>query len=268
MKRIVGLILILCVVLSLVAAASADDPEWKITQQPMCKTAKTGVTITCKVTGKIKGMKYQWIFVNPSDMKETYKGKELAVKFPGIKVSGENKNKMVISKPPEELHGWYTYCHLYSDNYEMDTDIMAIGLFGFEPPEQPSKESFEIEDFTVSVEGKYLFNMDPLGNIDSSEDGVSSLTFTGTGNVALKSDTPFTGWTINGVPYELDKEITCIKVYNLSADTSIQLNLVTETGKSENTDKSKAAEEESEAAEEVEQVDEETSEEDEASKEY
>jgi len=254
MKRIVGLILALCLVFSLVAGAFADDPGWEITRQPMYKTAKGKVTITCKVKGK--GIKYQWIFVNPSNSKETYKGKELAEVFPGIKVSGENKNQMVITKAPEELHGWYTYCHLYSDDYEMDTDIMAIGLFGFEPPEQPSKESFEIEEFTVTADGKYLFKTDPMGNIDDSEAGTSSLKFTGTGNLAIKSDTPFTGWTINGVPCELDKELNCVKIYNLSSDTSIKLMLTAEPDKAEEAEESKAAE-----AEEAEQAEEETSEE-------
>ena len=282
MKRIVGLILVLCLMCSLVAEALAA-PKWEITQQTKCTTTKKSVTISVKVKGK--GIKYQWVFVNPEDPEDTVTGKNLAKdeRFKGIKVSGYTKNKIVLTKVPESLHGWTVYCHLYSNAYKMDTDPVAVAVYGLEEPAQPEKAASgenevqpeeaaseaaegqavandekaaadeekksddengdeeeaapEPVEFNVTANGKYLFKTDSLGNPEGDE-GASSLTFTGSGNVAVKSDDEFRSWTINGVRFEPEEPISSFRLFNLSSDTSISLKVATKTAASAKVDES------------------------------
>ena len=273
MKRIVSLILILCLMCSFAAEALAAA-KWEITQQTKCTTTKKSVTISVKVKGK--GVKYQWIFVNPDDPDDTVTGKNLAKdkRFKGIKVSGYTKNKIVLTKVPEALHGWTVYCHLYSNAYKMDTDPVAVAVYGLDEPEQPVKAASdesegqaetkdekseetaaskekksddengdeeeaapEPVEFTVTANGKYLFRTDSLGNPEGDE-GASSLTFTGSGNVAVKSEDAFRSWTVNGVRFEPEEEISSFRLFNLSSDTSISVKVATKTAASAKVDES------------------------------
>lgn len=259
MKRILGLILVLCLVCSVVADALAT-PNWEITQQTKCTTTKKTVTISVKVKGK--NIKYQWVFVNPDDPDDTVTGKNLSndARFKGIKVAGYTKNKIVLSKVPEALHGWTVYCHLYSNAYKMNTDPVAVAVYGLDPPEQPEKpessededddgddkdtsegdeeeEPAESRDFTVSANGKFLFRTDSMGNPEGNE-GASSLTFTDSGNVAVRSEEAFKSWTVNGIRFEPDDEMTGFRMFNLSSDTSVSLKFAAKTTASATVDES------------------------------
>ena len=80
MKRIVGLVLVFCLVFSMIAEAVAE-PKWEITQQTKVtvkekKGKATLVTVTVKAKGK--GIKYQWVFVDPENPERTSTGKKVA----------------------------------------------------------------------------------------------------------------------------------------------------------------------------------------------
>lgn len=134
MKRIVGLILVLCLVFSLVAEALAA-PKWEILEQPQAVTNEKKKTVTISINVKGKGVKYQWVFVNPEDPDDKVTGKNLAKdkRFKGIKVKDYTKKKITLSKIPEALHGWNVYCHLYSNAYKMDSEPTVIQVPGMEP---------------------------------------------------------------------------------------------------------------------------------------
>jgi len=292
MKRIVGLILVFCLVFSLFAEALAA-PKWEIVEQTKCETSEKKKTVSLSVKVKGKGIKYQWVFVNPEDPEDKVTGKNLAKdkRFKGIKVKDFAKNKIILSKIPEALHGWYAYCHLYSNAYKLDSDMVAVQLPGMDPapePEKPAaaegkgeagteagtedetatakkeskdkdtakdtkkadKNSEEVGDddegiaaadepkeFTVTANGKYLFKADSMGNPEGDE-GVSSLTFTGTGNVAVKSDNPIKSWTVNGVRIEPEEEMSSFKLLNLSADTTVNVKTAIKTAASAKVDES------------------------------
>ena len=57
MKRIVGLILVFCLVFSLFAEALAA-PKWEIVQQTKCETNEKKKTVSLSVKVKGKGIKY------------------------------------------------------------------------------------------------------------------------------------------------------------------------------------------------------------------
>ena len=92
------------------------------------------------------------------------------------------------------------------------------------------------KEFTVSASGNILYKADSMGNPDG--DAVSSLTFTGSGNVVVKSEDPFKSWTVNGVRFEPEEEISSFKMLNLSSDTSISLKVAAKTAASAKVDES------------------------------
>lgn len=278
MKRIVGLILVFCLVFSMIAEAMAE-PNWEITQQTKVtvkekKGKATSVTVTVKAKGK--GIKYQWVFVDPEDSSRTSTGKKVAKEIKelkGLVVKGATSNKLVLTKIPDALNGWSIYCHLYSNAYKMDTDPVVIELPGIEPPagaegegrddeggedakpgktnetdekkasdeeggddEEDEGAAEEPKEFTVSASGNILYKADSMGNPDG--DAVSSLTFTGSGNVVVKSEDPFKSWTVNGVRFEPEEEISSFKMLNLSSDTSISLKVAAKTAASAKVDES------------------------------
>jgi len=278
MKRIVGLVLVFCLVFSMIAEAVAE-PKWEITQQTKVtvkekKGKATSVTVTVKAKGK--GIKYQWVFVDPADSSRTSTGKKVAreiKELKGLVVKGATSNKLVLTKIPDALNGWSIYCHLYSNAYKMDTDPVVITLPGMEPPadsegegkdseggeeaksgkteetaekkasdeeggedEEDEGATEEPKEFTVSASGNILYKADSMGNPDG--DAVSSLTFTGSGNVVVKSEDPFKTWTVNGVRFEPEEEISSFKMLNLSSDTSISLKVAAKTAASAKVDES------------------------------
>ena len=278
MKRIVGLVLVFCLVFSMIAEAVAE-PKWEITQQTKVtvkekKGKATSVTVTVKAKGK--GIKYQWVFVDPADSSRTSTGKKVAreiKELKGLVVKGATSSKLTLTKIPDALNGWSIYCHLYSNAYKMDTDPVVITLPGMEPPAESEGEGKDSEggeeaksgkteetaekkasdeeggedeedeggteepkEFTVSASGNILYKADSMGNPDG--DAVSSLTFTGIGNVVVKSEDPFKSWTVNGVRFEPEEEISSFKMLNLSSDTSISLKVAAKTAASAKVDES------------------------------
>jgi len=281
MKRIIGLILVLCLVFSIIAEAVAE-PKWEITQQPKLtmkekKGKATSITITIKVKSKGSKVQYKWVFVDPADPGRTSTGKKVAKEIKelkGLVVKGATTNKLTLTKIPDALNGWTIYCHVYANADSLDSDPVVITLPGMEPPadagnpdaedsegedakseetasaketkasdeeggedeEEDEGTSEESKEFTVSASGNVLYKADSMGNPDG--DAVSSLTFTGSGNVVVKSEEPFKSWTVNGVRFEPEEEISSFRMLNLSSDTSISLKVAAKTAASAKVDES------------------------------
>lgn len=290
MKRILGLVLVFCLVFSILAEAVAE-PKWEISEQTKYvikekKGKASSVTISVKVKGK--GIKYQWVFVDPNNPDRTSTGKKVAKEIEelkGLKVANPTKSKITLTNIPEALNGWKVYCHLYSNAYKMDTDPVVIVLPGMEPPpesdepadaeggdedatEVPAEaettkpaesedkktedaeadtenesneegESYVAEplEFTVTANGPYLYRIGSMGNPEGDV-GVSSLTLTGSGDVAVKSEDPVKSWTINGIRYEPQDVVYGFKMFNLSSDTSVSLKAAAKVAASANVDES------------------------------
>ena len=129
-KKLIAFLLVLCIVLGLSSVALAAGP--KITQQPESQTTdeKGTVTFKLKATG-YKGV--TWRFVNPVTGEET-PGKKLGSIFKGIKISGVNKISITLRHVPEEMHGWYVYCHLTGNGYEVDSERVQLLVYGMPAP--------------------------------------------------------------------------------------------------------------------------------------
>ena len=149
-KKIIAFLLIFCVMLGMVSAALAAGP--KITQQPESATTdeKGTVTFKLKATG-YKGV--TWRFVNPETGEET-PGKKLGSLFKEIKISGVNKISITLRHVPAEMHGWYVYCHLTGNGYEVDSERVQLLVYGMPAPSDAQTADPAESTITIPTSGE------------------------------------------------------------------------------------------------------------------
>lgn len=154
MRKLTAFFLVFCLVLGLVSVALAAGP--KITKQPESATTdeKGTVSFSLKVSGA-KGI--TWRFVNPATGEEIT-GKKLNSVFKKIHVYSPNGAKITLKSVPEEMHGWFVYCHITGNGYEVDSDrvrLLVNGLpdpDGSEPPAEAPAETQPAETPATEVE--------------------------------------------------------------------------------------------------------------------
>lgn len=133
MKKLIGLMLVLCLIFSFAADAFAAGRP-KITKQPETATTKKGKAVfSITVTGTVDS--YTWYFTDPST-DETISGQKLqkSKRFKGLKITGYNGKKMTLSKVPDAMHGWQVYCHVNGNGYKMDSDTVFLYVAGMDVP--------------------------------------------------------------------------------------------------------------------------------------
>ena len=97
--------------------------------------------------------------------------------------------------------------------------------------EESDAGDFESREITVSATGDVLYAIDSLGKA-VSDTPVSTLTFTNTGNVSIRSADPIKSWTINGIRFESEAAQNVINLYNIDQDIAISLNVAQKTAAS------------------------------------
>ena len=293
MKRLLGIILALCLILGIAAeAAAAGKPAF--TQQPESATTDRKGTVSFSVKVKTNGSKvsYTWYFVNPATG-EKVSGKNLSKTVKGVKAVNPNRAKITLKKVPESMHGWLVYCHINGNGYKVDSDQVVLNVYGMEPVsnapaepeesgeaiagEEPPVEGAETSepaegaegseaaeaapeggeeaeaapaddpesegadyvshDITVAASAAFLIPIDAMGKA-TSDTPVTSLTFTDTGNVSIRSEEPIKSWTINGIRFESENPQTTINLFNISEDLSISLSAEQKTAASAVVDES------------------------------
>lgn len=309
MKRFLGLVLALCLILGIAAeAAAAGKPVFS--QQPESATTDRKGTVSFSVKVKANGSKvsYTWYFVNPATG-EKVSGKNLSKTVKGVKVAKPNTPKITLKKVPAEMHGWLVYCHINGNGYKQDSDQVVLNVYGMEPvsdpsaqpeeagepaagPEQPAEGTetadpaeggetaepapevgepaepaeggetaeavpegaeavepaaaddpesegadYVSRDITVSASAAFLIPIDSMGKA-TSDTPVSTLTFTDTGNVSIRSEEPIKSWTINGIRFESENPQNTINLFNISEDLTISLSTEQKTAASAQVDES------------------------------
>lgn len=139
MKKLLGIILTLCLVLTLAADAfAASKPE--ITKQPETATTskKGAVSFSISVKGTVSS--YTWYFINP-ETGDKVSGKKLSSTVKGVKVNNPNSKKISLSHVPESMHGWSVYCHVNGNGYKIDSDTVTLYVYGMEIPGSDSSAS-------------------------------------------------------------------------------------------------------------------------------
>ena len=268
MKKITGVILILCLVLVLaVDAFAAGKPAF--TKQPVTSTTnkKGTVSFSVKTSGTIQSL--TWYFIDP-DTGSTYSGKQLAKAYKGLGVTGPNSKKITLKKVPESLHGWTVYCHINGNGYKIDSDRVQLLVYGLEPPAQGVVEADKTDDskssgdsaretagneggdsiddesagnssadnsFTVSCSSKLLRKLDASGN-PVEGDPSSSLQFTDTGSFIVTSEDPIKSWSVNGIRFEPTEPVNEFKVLNVTGSMSLNVKINRATAASMQVDES------------------------------
>ena len=158
MKKITGVILVLCLVFLLaVDAFAAGKPAF--TKQPVTSTTnkKGSVSFSVKTSGTIQSL--TWYFIDP-ETGNSYSGKQLSKAFKGLGVAGPTSKKITLKKVPDAMHGWTVYCHINGNGYKIDSDKVQLLVYGLEPPAQGAVETDNTE-----VESK------PSGNTTRETEG-------------------------------------------------------------------------------------------------
>lgn len=136
MKRLISVLLVLCLLLGISGIAFAA--KITITEQPETQTVKKGGNLTISLKAKnASGSAITWHFQNP-DTGEDITGKNLSKHVPGIKVSKPNSLSITLRKVPESMHGWTVYCHIGPKGSGVDSDTVMILIEGKEPPATPA----------------------------------------------------------------------------------------------------------------------------------
>ena len=230
MKKILGLILTLCLVLVLAADAfAAGKPA--ITKQPeSATTSKKGtVSFSVKTSGSIQSL--TWYFVDPVSGK-SYTGKQLPKAIKGISVSNPNGKKITLKKVPESMHGWTVYCHLNGNGYKVDSDRVQLLVYNMEPPAEgivPAESGNSSDSNGDSAVGnsdnadsKVLRKLDSAGKpVDEAPS--SRLEFTNTGSFIVASEDPIISWSVNGIRFEPAEPVNEFKVQNVTSDISLNV---------------------------------------------
>ena len=155
MKRIVSLLLVLCLVLGVASVALAAGAP-KITKQPESAVTDKKGTVTFQI--KLKNFKnggITWKLINPATG-EIINASKISTVFKDVKVSGPNGYKLTLKKVPNEMHGWSVYCHISQNGYTVDSDIVELRTYEVEnglvtpapaeeakPEEQPQEQQPE-----------------------------------------------------------------------------------------------------------------------------
>ena len=274
MKKILGLILALCLVLAV--AVNAFAAKLAITKQPETATTnkKGTVSFAIKVSGSVNSI--TWYFVNPATG-ESHTGKKLPTDIKGVKVSNPNSKKITLKNVPESMHGWVVYCHINGNGYKLDSDKVMLLVYGLEPPaelpeimspaesssesNEPAADSGEKEKsgdegegssepaetpvepevkvITVSCNAKALRKLDKSGTADEAAPS-SSLDFgdASSGSFIVISEDPIKSYTINGVQIEPAEPVNEFRVLNVTDSVTLRLKINRVTAASAQVDES------------------------------
>ena len=262
MKKFLGLVLVLCLVLSFAAEGLAAG-KLQITKQP--ESATTNKQGTVKFSIKVKGSaNITWYFVNPVTGEKTT-GRKITNVFKKLKVSGANKSTITLKKVPEEMHGWYVYCHLTSNGYKLNSRMVVINVYGKDPAPEPANpdvipgdgetvtaaaevgsvsddgyiittdddddkgidpDAVEVKDkkITVGATAKVLYKVNNRGKVEDTEPS-STLDFVNSGSFLVKSSEPIKKFTMNGMRFEPAEPLYEFKILNVTDSVSLNLTM-------------------------------------------
>jgi len=297
MKKILALLLALCLVLGLSASALAAGAP-KIVQQPTTQTTnKNGsATFTFKVSknSPFNVNESGWRFLNPAtgEVFTSLELRELMADVKGFQLKASDKKRTLsLKNVPETMHGWEVYVVLVNNGYTVTSDHATLWCYGLEqvaptprlaspteteptPEPQPASPT-ETEptaepapeptaeptaeptpeptaeptaepaaeptaeptpeptaeptpepvpegpkEITVTAEKLKLVPLDSHGN-PLEDQAASTLVFQGSGDVAVRAESPVKYWLVNGIRILPTENVTGFILKNITTDLSI-----------------------------------------------
>ncbi len=139
MRKLFGLLLALCLLVSLAGPALAA-PAMRFTEQPESQTVKANnsknnaAVFSIKLKNKPGNVGITWYVMNPQTGEETAVSKVTTL-FKGVKNSGKNALTLKLWRIPEEMHGWGVFVRVRGNGQLMDSDIVRILIKDMPEPE-------------------------------------------------------------------------------------------------------------------------------------
>lgn len=137
MKKVVSLLLILCLVLGISCTALADVPSF--TTQPVDSTTDKGGNLSLIFKGEgFVPNDSSWHFIEPDTGKE-WTGPQLREEMKARKVhnftltASEGKQKLYLTGVPKFMHGWEVYVLLVGDGGSVESNHIHVYWYGMDP---------------------------------------------------------------------------------------------------------------------------------------
>lgn len=141
MKKIVSLLLVICLVLGIASVALAAGAP-RINRHPESKTTNKNRQVTFTIDAENFSQKESgWRFVNPATGEEftviqlrddVFKADKFDYK------ASDKKKKITLLNVPDAMHGWEVYMHLAGNGYELDSDRVRLWCYGLEQDQLPA----------------------------------------------------------------------------------------------------------------------------------
>ena len=135
MKKVVSLLLVLCLVLGIASMALAAGAP-RINKHPESKTTNKNRQVTFSIDAENFSQKESgWRFVNPATGEEftviqlrddVFKSEKFDYK------ASDKKKKITLINVPDAMHGWEVYMHLAGNGYELDSERVRLWCYGLE----------------------------------------------------------------------------------------------------------------------------------------
>ncbi len=260
MKKIVSLLLILCLLLGASCAAFSEGAGPVFTQQPADATTDKYGNLSLTFKGEnFTPNDSSWHFRDP-DTGNEWTGPQLRNEMKARKQNNftlsasEGKQKLFLTGVPKFMHRWEVFVVLVKDGVKVESEHKHIYWFGLDPnakydattnngknagagntPEgsaaaadgtatatstEPEVDPNAPKIITVTASKVTLCPVDSRGNV-LEDQAASSLEFENQGNVAVRSDSPVKYWIVNGIRIEPTDSLTGFVLKNITTDLSI-----------------------------------------------
>lgn len=150
MKKIISVALILVMILALGATAFAASGV-PITKNPTDEVRSAGGTAWF-VSGAYNYNRLSWTFISPDGTKYTVQ--EFKVRFPFVRIEGENSTNLTIRNLSTEMNGWGVFCSFYNNDDPTDTTVAFLYVNAYTPAPAPT---YTAPTYTYSYSYPYYY---------------------------------------------------------------------------------------------------------------
>lgn len=187
-----------------------------ISVQPTDQTVQEGDK--CNFTVKQDGATgITWRFYHP-ETGETVLASQANRRFKGLKVSGQNSEKLRLSNIPGEMDGWQAFCTLANNKGKVETDYATLIVTDKQGnPINGSPAALESPTPTqapVDTPPQSVGNTPQLIGATAVQDGAICLVTADQANVAY--------WVINGARYDFDRVPQAITVQGMTENDTLE----------------------------------------------
>lgn len=106
-----------------------------ITKNPTDEVRSAGGTAWF-VSGAYNYNRLSWTFISPDGTKYTVQ--EFKVRFPAVRIEGENTTNLTIRNLSTDMNGWGVFCSFYNNDGPTDTAVAFLYVSAYTPAPAPT----------------------------------------------------------------------------------------------------------------------------------